>query len=66
MSKRIYGFPKTKYNREYINSLTDHQKEEHALEDEDIIIYDDEEQFLTDVNDNLINNLEVYWTASKN
>ena len=51
-NKRIYGFPKERYNRDEIALLTDVQKEEYALEDEDIIIYDDTDQFLCDLNDN--------------
>ena len=66
MNKKIYGFPKTKYTSKVVNSLTDVQKQEYALEDEDIIIYDDTDQFLCDLNDNIIPNCnEVIWSASK-
>ena len=64
-NKRICGFPKERYNRDEIALLTDVQKEEYALEDEDIIIYDDTDQFLCDLNDNLLEKLDVIWTASK-
>ena len=65
MNKRIYGFPRERYNRDEIAFLTDVQKEEYALEDVDIIIYDDTDQFLCDLNDNLLEKLDVIWTASK-
>ena len=66
MNKKIYGFPKTKYTSKVVNSLTDVQKQEYALEDEDIIIYDDIDQFFCDLNDNIIPNCnEVIWSASK-
>ena len=66
MYKKIYGFPKTKYTSKVISSLTDVQKQEYALEDEDIIIYDDIDQFFCDLNDNIIPNCnEVIWSASK-
>ena len=64
-NKRIYGFPRKRYSRDEIALLTDVQKEEYALEDEDIIIYDDTDQFLCDLNDNLLEKLDVIWTASK-
>lgn len=64
-NKRIYGFPKERYNQDEIALLTDVQKEEYALEDEDIIIYDDTDQFLCDLNDKLLEKLDVIWTASK-
>ena len=64
-NKRIYGFPRERYTRNEIALLTDVQKEEYALEDEDIIIYDDIEQFLCDLNDKLLEKLDVIWTASK-
>ena len=64
-NKRFYGFPKERYNRDEIALLTDVQKEEYALEDEDIIIYDDTDQFLCDLNDKLLEKLDVIWTASK-
>ena len=65
MIKKIYGFPKTKYTSKVISSLTDVQKQEYALEDKDIIIYDID-QFLCDLNDNIIPNCnEVIWSASK-
>ena len=65
-NKRIYGFPKERYNRDEIALLTDVQKEEYALDDEYVIIYDDIEQFLCDLNDNIIPNCnEVIWSASK-
>lgn len=66
MKKKIYGFPKIKYDKRYVETLTDRQKQEYALEDEDIIIYDDVDSFLTDLNDNVIPSCnEVIWTASK-
>ena len=65
MIKKIYGFPKTKYTSKVISSLTDVQKQEYALEDKDIIIYDID-QFLCDLNDNIIPTCnEVIWSASK-
>ena len=64
-NKRIYGFPKERYNRDEIALLTDVQKEEYALDDEYVIIYDDIEQFLCDLNDKLLGKLDVIWTASK-
>ena len=65
MIKKIYGFPKTKYASKVISSLTDVQKQEYALEDKDIIIYDID-QFLCDLNDNIIPTCnEVIWSASK-
>ena len=64
-NKRIYGFPRKRYTQDEIASFTDVQKEEYALEDEDIIIYDDTDQFLCDLNDKLLEKLEVIWTASK-
>ena len=64
-NKRIYGFPKERYNRDEIALLTDVQKEEYALDDEYVIIYDDIEQFLCDINDKLLEKLDVIWTASK-
>ena len=64
-NKRIYGFPKERYKQDEIALLTDVQKKENALEDEDIIIYDDTDQFLCDLNDNLLEKLDVIWTASK-
>ena len=64
-NKRIYGFPRKRYSRDEIALFTDVQKEEYALEDEDIIIYDDTDQFLCDLNDNLLEKLDVIWTASK-
>ena len=65
MFKKIYGFPKTKYTSKVISSLTDVQKQEYALEDKDIIMYDID-QFLCDLNDNIIPTCnEVIWSASK-
>ena len=64
-NKRIYGFPKERYNRDEIALLTDVQKEEYALDDEYVIIYDDIEQFLCDLNDGLLGKLDVIWTSSK-
>ena len=65
MIKKIYGFPKTKYTSKVISSLTDVQKQEYALEDKDIIIYDID-QFFCDLNDNIIPTCnEVIWSASK-
>ena len=64
-NKRIYGFPKERYNRDEIALLTDVQKEEYALDDEYVIIYDDIEQFLCDLNDGLLEKLDVIWTSSK-
>ena len=64
-NKRIYGFRRERYNRDEIALLTDVQKEEYALDYEDIIIYDDTDQFLCDLNDKLLEKLDVIWTASK-
>ena len=64
-NKRIYGFPRKRYSRDEIALLTDVQKEEYALDDEYVIIYDDIEQFLCDINDKLLEKLDVIWTASK-
>lgn len=64
-NKRIYGFPTKRYTRDEIALLTDVQKEEYALDDEYVIIYDDIEQFLCDLNDGLLEKLDVIWTASK-
>lgn len=66
MNKVIYGFPKVKYPKNVVDSLTDRQKQEYALEDEDIIIFDDIDQFLCNLNSNLLPNCnEVLWTAVK-
>lgn len=65
MRKKVYGFPKVKYDKKMVNNLTDRQKQEYALEDEDIIIYDDMDSFLTDLNDNITpNGNEVIWVSS--
>lgn len=65
MRKKVYGFPKVKYDKKMVNNLTDRQKQEYALEDEDIIIYDDMDSFLTDLNDNITpNSNEVIWVSS--
>ena len=65
MNKKIYRFPKSKYTSKVISSLTDVQKQEYALEDKDIIIYDID-QFFCDLNDNIIPTCnEVIWSASK-
>ena len=64
-NKRIYGFPRKRYTQDEITSFTDVQKEEYALDDEYVIIYDDIEQFLCDLNDGLLEKLDVIWTASK-
>ena len=64
-NKRIYGFPRKRYSRDEIALLTDVQKEEYALDDEYVMIYDDIEQFLCDLNDKLLEKLDVIWTASK-
>ena len=64
-NKRIYGFPRKRYSRDEIALLTDVQKEEYALDDEYVIIYDDIEQFLCDINDKLLEKLDVIWTSSK-
>ena len=64
-NKRIYGFPRKRYTQDEITSFTDVQKEEYALDDEYVIIYDDIEQFLCDINDKLLEKLDVIWTASK-
>ena len=64
-NKRIYGFPRKRYSRDEIALFTDVQKEEYALDDEYVIIYDDIEQFLCDINDKLLEKLDVIWTASK-
>ena len=65
MNKKSYGFPKAKYTSKVISSLTDVQKQEYALEDKDIIIYDID-RFLCDLNDNIIPTCnEVIWSASK-
>ena len=40
-NKRIYGFPRKRYTQDEITSFTDVQKEEYALDDEYVIIYDD-------------------------
>ena len=64
-NKRIYGFPRKRYTQDEITSFTDVQKEEYALDDEYVIIYDDIEQFLCDLNDGLLGKLDVIWTSSK-
>ena len=64
-NKRIYGFPRKRYTQDEIASFTDVQKEEYALDDEYVIIYDDIEQFLCDLNDGLLEKLDVIWTSSK-
>ncbi len=64
-NKRIYGFPRKRYTQDEITSFTDVQKEEYALDDEYVIIYDDIEQFLCDFNDGLLEKLDVIWTSSK-
>lgn len=64
-NKRIYGFPRERYTQDEITSFTDVQKEEYALDDEYVIIYDDIEQFLCDLNDGLLEKLDVIWTSSK-
>ena len=64
-NKLIYGFPRKRYSRDEIALFTDVQKEEYALDDEYVIIYDDIEQFLCDINDKLLEKLDVIWTASK-
>ena len=64
-NKRIYGFPRKRYTQGEITSFTDVQKEEYALDDEYVIIYDDIEQFLCDLNDGLLEKLDVIWTSSK-
>ena len=64
-NKRIYGFPRKRYTQDEITSFTDVQKEEYALDDEYVIIYDDIEQFLCDLNDGLLEKLDVIWTSSK-
>ena len=64
-NKRIYGFTRKRYSRDEIALFTDVQKEEYALDDEYVIIYDDIEQFLCDINDKLLEKLDVIWTASK-
>lgn len=64
-NKRIYGFPRKRYTQDEITSFTDVQKEEYALDDEYVIIYDDIEQFLCDINDGLLEKLDVIWTSSK-
>ena len=63
-NKRIYGFPRKRYTQDEITSFTDVQKEEYALDDEYVIIYDDIEQFLCDLNDGLLEKLDVIWTSS--
>lgn len=64
-NKRIYGFPRERYTQDEIETLTDVQKEEYALEDEYVIIYDDIEQFLCDLNSKSLEKLDVIWTSSK-
>lgn len=64
-NKRIYGFPRKRYTQDEITSFTDVQKEEYALDDKYVIIYDDIEQFLCDLNDGLLEKLDVIWTSSK-
>ena len=64
-NKRIYGFPRKRYTQDEITSFTDVQKEEYALDDEYVIIYDDIEQFLCDLNDGLLEKLDGIWTSSK-
>ena len=64
-NKRIHGFPRKRYTQDEITSFTDVQKEEYALDDEYVIIYDDIEQFLCDLNDGLLGKLDVIWTSSK-
>ena len=64
-NKRIYGFPRKRYTQDEITSFTDVQKQEYALDDEYVIIYDDIEQFLCDLNDGLLGKLDVIWTSSK-
>ena len=64
-NKRIYGFPRKRYTQDEITSFTDVQKEEYALDDEYVIIYDDIEQFLCDLNDGLLEKLDVIWKTSK-
>ena len=64
-NKRIYGLPRKRYTQDEITSFTDVQKEEYALDDEYVIIYDDIEQFLCDLNDGLLEKLDVIWTSSK-
>ena len=64
-NKRIYGFPRKRYTQDEITPFTDVQKEEYALDDEYVIIYDDIEQFLCDLNDGLLEKLDVIWTSSK-
>ena len=64
-NKRIYGFPRKRYSRDEIALFTDGQKEEYALDDEYVIIYDDSERLLCELNNKLLEKLDVIWTASK-
>ena len=63
-NKRIYGFPRKRYTQDEITSFTDVQKEEYALDDEYVIIYDDVEQFLCDLVDDTFSQLSLMMVAN--
>ena len=60
----VVGFPidfEPFKSKEYYDGLNDRQKHEHALEDEEAIIYDNVNDFFNEMNEDLVDTENNYW-----
>ena len=60
----VVGFPiefESYKSKEYYDSLNDRQKHEHALYDEEAIIYDNVNDFFNEMNEDLVDTEHNYW-----
>lgn len=60
---RVVGFNKSEYNKQFLDSLSPHEKEEYAMRDENSVIYDDIYTFFGELNDMFTNTEEYFWYA---
>lgn len=49
------------YGRQYLENLTDKEKHQTALYDEDAVIYDTPETFFNAMNNDLVDTENLYW-----
>lgn len=61
----VVGFPCETYSKNVLGSMTDHQKHEWALNDEDCVIYDSLNDFFNEMNDDLVDTENMYWFSIK-
>lgn len=60
MALKVVGIPKLKYDKNWSDSLTDIQKNEVALSDDNSLIFDDIKSFEGDLNDGAVCGLTMY------